>query len=155
MSDQVGRDVGAVVRAEVRTEPWSCEQAVRELTMAVTDPAAGAVVTFVGTVRDRDQDQTVTRLDYTGHPTAHQALAAAVGDVVATLSPAGAIRAAAVHRVGELAVGDPALVVAVSSQHRAAAFQACAAVVDQIKATVPIWKHEVYADGSSQWVGLS
>jgi molybdopterin synthase catalytic subunit len=60
---------------------------------------------------------------------------------------------AAVHRVGDLAIGDLAVVVAVSCPHRAEALDACRALIDELKATVPIWKHQRFADGASEWVG--
>ncbi|HYO86090.1 MAG TPA: molybdenum cofactor biosynthesis protein MoaE [Dermatophilaceae bacterium] len=154
MNDRFSAAPGTVTRAEIRTEPWSVAQAIEELTAAVTDPAAGAVVTFVGTVRNADQGRSVTRLDYAAHPRAEVALAAALASILAPGPPGSALRVAAVHRAGRLSIGDPALVVAVSAEHRAEAFDACAALVDRIKATVPVWKHQVFADGSSQWVGL-
>jgi molybdopterin synthase catalytic subunit len=108
------------------------------------------VASFVGTVRDHDSDRTVTRLDYTVHPTATGVLRR-VADQVCAAYPVIAL--AAVHRIGSLDVGDLAVVVAVSCPHRGAAFDACRKLIDDLKATAPIWKHQVFADGSEEWVG--
>jgi molybdopterin synthase catalytic subunit len=75
-----------------------------------------------------------------------------VAEHVAATHPVTAL--AAVHRVGDLVVGDLAVVVAASCPHRAEAFAACRALIDELKATVPIWKNQVFADGSQEWVGL-
>ena len=120
---------------------------------AVSHPGAGGVVLFVGAVRDRDGDpeQQVTALDYSEHP---QALAALerVATEVADVFPE--VRLAAHHRVGQLSVGDLAVVVGAAAAHRDEAFRAARRLIDDLKAGVPIWKHQVFADGSDQWVGL-
>jgi molybdopterin synthase catalytic subunit len=114
--------------------------------------AAGAVAVFVGVVRDHDGGKVVTSLAYSAHPTAEAVMRDVVAEVVAAqVEPVHAV--AAVHRVGDLAVGDAAVVVAVSSGHRGQAFDACERLVDEIKSRVPIWKHQVFADGSDEWVG--
>ncbi|MEP7765327.1 molybdenum cofactor biosynthesis protein MoaE [Sanguibacter sp. 25GB23B1] len=110
----------------------------------------GAVVTFRGVVRDNDSERAVTGLDYEAHPQAQAFLARCCEDVARETG----LRVAAVHRVGELTIGDVALVAAVSSGHRAEGFAACAALVDRIKAEVPIWKRQHFTDGVSEWVGL-
>jgi molybdopterin synthase catalytic subunit len=92
----------------------------------------------------------VTRLDYTAHPTAVAELRA-VAESVAARFPVVAV--AVTHRIGELQIGDLAVVVAVSCPHRGEAFQAARALIDELKATVPIWKHQVFDDGSQEWVG--
>jgi molybdopterin synthase catalytic subunit len=112
--------------------------------------AAGGIALFVGTVRDRDAGKDVTGLGYSAHPTALEALHDVVDEVVAAHD---VLSVAAVHRTGELAVGDIAVVVAVSCAHRGDAFIACRALIDALKARVPIWKHQVFADGSEEWVG--
>jgi molybdopterin synthase catalytic subunit len=123
---------------------------VSEVLDAVADPAAGGIDLFVGTVRDHDRARGVSGLEYSAHPTALQRLqevARAVAeryDVVAV---------AAVHRVGRLAIGDAAVVVATAAAHRGEAFDASRALIDELKATVPIWKHQVFTDGSDEWVG--
>lgn len=118
---------------------------------AVADAAAGAVVSFVGAVRDHDGGRDVTALHYSAHPSASEVLRAVVGEVLAT---ADGVRVVAVsHRVGELIVGDAAFVVAVSADHRRAAFATCALLVDEVKARLPVWKHQFFADGTDEWVG--
>jgi molybdopterin synthase catalytic subunit len=115
----------------------------------------GALVTFRGVVRDHDHGQSVTALDYEGHPDAASFLEDACRTVAAEFSRSGTdLRVAAAHRVGSLVVGDTALVAAVGAPHRAEAFAACAQLVDVIKATVPIWKRQYLADGVTEWVGL-
>jgi molybdopterin synthase catalytic subunit len=116
---------------------------------AVADPRAGAVVSFQGVVRDHDHGRTVTLLEYEGHPTAAEVLRAVADEVAAD----PAVFAVAVsHRVGVLEIGDVALVAAVSTAHRAAAFAACARLVDEAKARLPIWKRQVFSDGTDEWV---
>jgi molybdopterin synthase catalytic subunit len=116
---------------------------------AVADPRAGAVVSFQGVVRDHDHGRTVTLLEYEGHPTAADVLRA-VADEIATDPAVFAV--AVSHRVGVLKIGDVALVAAVSTAHRAAAFTACARLVDEAKARLPIWKRQVFSDGTDEWV---
>ena len=118
---------------------------------AVAHPRAGAVVTFVGAVRDHDGGRGVDRLGYSAHPGAADALARIAAGVAAR---EGVVGVWAQHRIGELGIGDAALVVAVSAEHRRQAFTAAADLVDEIKTGVPIWKHQVFADGSDEWVGL-
>jgi molybdopterin synthase catalytic subunit len=130
----------------VRESPLSVE----EVLAAVSDERAGGTALFIGTVRRDDGGRGVTRLDYTAHPDAEAAIRA-VADAVAADFPAVAL--AATHRVGELAVGDLAVVVAASCPHRAEAFAAARRLIDDLKATVPIWKHQVFADGGEEWVG--
>ena len=136
-----------VVRlAELRDTPLS----VDEVLDAVADPTAGGIALFVGVVRDHDGGRGVTRLSYSAHPSAAAELRIVAEKVAADLD----VRAlAAVHRVGELAVGDLAVVVAVACPHRGEAFQACRTLIDNLKHGVPIWKHQLFSDGSSEWVG--
>ncbi len=117
---------------------------------AVQHPQAGGVTLFVGTVRDHDGGKSVDQLGYSAHPTVEAALRKVAEDVVARFE---VVRLAAVHRVGDLAVGDKAVVVAVSCAHRGAAFEAARHLIDELKATVPIWKHQSFGDGSDEWVG--
>nr|WP_171167168.1 molybdenum cofactor biosynthesis protein MoaE [Streptomyces sp. I05A-00742] len=121
-----------------------------EVFAAVGDPAAGGTALFVGTVRDHDGGASVTGLGYSAHPSAEDGLRR-VAEKVAADFPVRAL--AAVHRVGELAVGDLAVVVAVSCPHRAEAFAACRRLIDDLKRDVPIWKHQVFSDGTEEWVG--
>lgn len=122
---------------------------VQSVVDGVRRPDAGAVVTFEGRVRDHDGGRAVTRLAYEGHPEA----AAVLADVAAeAASRHGVLAVAARHRTGALALGDLAFLVAVSAAHRGEAFTACAWLVDEAKARLPIWKHQEYADGTSEWV---
>ncbi|ULE35345.1 molybdenum cofactor biosynthesis protein MoaE [Mycobacterium sp. IDR2000157661] len=116
----------------------------------VADAAAGAVVSFAGVVRNHDGGRDVVRLEYSAHPSAAQTLADVVAEVAAE---AHGVRAIAVsHRVGDLRIGDAALVAAVAADHRAAAFETCARLVDVVKERLPVWKHQFFADGSEEWV---
>ena len=117
---------------------------------AVLTQADGALVTFRGVIRDHDSGHSVTRLDYSAHPDAAAFLHAACERVAASTG----LVVGAVHRVGELTIGDVALVAAVAAPHRAEAFAACAELVDVIKAEVPIWKRQHSPDGTTEWVGL-
>ena len=116
---------------------------------AVADPRAGAVVSFRGVVRDHDHGRGVVSLEYEGHPTA----TAVLREVAAEVAKDPEVYAVAVsHRVGALKVGDVAIVAAVSTAHRQAAFAACARLVDEAKARLPIWKRQVFTDGTDEWV---
>ena len=126
------------------------ELSVEEVRDAIADPAAGGEVLFIGTVRDNDADRGVTALSYTAHPSAAAEIQRVADDIVAKYD---VIAIAAVHRTGDLAVGDLAVVVGVSCAHRAEAFNACHAMIDELKASVPIWKHQRFTDGSDEWVG--
>ena len=123
---------------------------VAEVLAAVDDPGAGGVVSFTGVVRDSDGGHAVRELEYEAHPTAERELAR-VAAAVADDLPVQAL--AAVHRTGLLAVGDVAVVVAASAAHRGEAFEAARRLIDDLKATVPIWKRQVFADGEQEWVG--
>ncbi|GLW07614.1 molybdopterin biosynthesis protein MoeE [Microtetraspora sp. NBRC 13810] len=123
---------------------------VDEVLAAVGDRSAGGTTLFVGTVRDHDQGKSVTRLSYSAHPTAEAELRR-VAEKVATDFPVTAL--AAVHRVGDLSLGDIAVIVAVACPHRGEAFEASRRLIDDLKREVPIWKHQLFADGSSEWVG--
>jgi molybdopterin synthase catalytic subunit len=122
---------------------------VDEVLAAVSDPAAGGISLFAGAVRDHDHGRDVVRLGYTAHPSAAAELRRVAEKVAATFSVTAV---AAVHRVGDLAVGDLAVVVAVSCPHRGDAFDACRALIDELKRSVPVWKHQQFAGGESEWV---
>jgi molybdopterin synthase catalytic subunit len=128
------------------------ELSVDEVRAAVADPAAGGIVLFLGAVRDTDEDRGVTGLGYTAHPSAEAELRRVTEEIVAKYSD-DVIGVAAVHRVGDLAIGDLAVIVGVSCGHRAEAFEACHALIDELKASVPVWKHQRFTDGTSEWVG--
>lgn len=123
---------------------------VDEVLAAVDDPTAGGVVSFTGLVRASDGGRVVTSLEYSSHPSA---LAVMTSVVSAVASSVPVVRVAAVHRVGLLEIGDVAVVVAASAAHRDQAFEAARRLIDDIKASVPIWKHQRFADGSEEWVG--
>ena len=132
--------------AEIREEPLSVE----EVRAAVSAPGAGAIALFAGTVRDQDGGQGVVRLSYSAHPSATAELRRVAEKVAAEF---GVLALAAVHRVGDLDIGDLAVVVAVACPHRGEAFEACRQLIDTLKHEVPIWKHQRFGDGSSEWVG--
>ena len=131
--------------AEIRGTALS----VDEVLSAVSDAAAGGISLFVGTVRDHDHGEDVVRLSYSAHPSAEAELRRVAEKVAASYNVTAV---AAVHRVGDLDVGDLAVVVAVSCPHRGEAFDACRALIEELKASVPIWKHQQYAGGRSDWV---
>jgi molybdopterin synthase catalytic subunit len=116
---------------------------------AVDHPGAGAVVSFAGVVRDHDHGRDVAALHYEAHPSA----AAVLAEVAAEIAKDPAVYAVAVsHRIGDLRVGDVALAAAVSTAHRAEAFALCARLVDEVKARLPVWKHQHFRDGTDEWV---
>ncbi|UNO40032.1 molybdenum cofactor biosynthesis protein MoaE [Streptomyces sp. MST-110588] len=131
----------------IRDTPLS----VDEVFAAVGDAAAGGTALFAGTVRSHDGGADVAGLGYSAHPTAGAELRR-VAEKVAADFPVRAL--AAVHRVGDLAIGDLAVVVAVSCPHRAEAFAACRRLIDDLKSEVPIWKHQRFSDGTEEWVGV-
>ncbi|WP_084102152.1 molybdenum cofactor biosynthesis protein MoaE [Demequina sp. NBRC 110051] len=120
---------------------------------AVSTSADGAVATFVGLVRDHDPsvEGEVVALDYSAHPDAESVLSA----IASAITAEGDVRAAVSHRIGHCDVGEAAIVAAVSSAHRARAFEACRELVERVKAEAPIWKREILADGTHTWVGMS
>jgi molybdopterin synthase catalytic subunit len=130
----------------LREEPLRLD----EVYAALGDGSAGGSCVFVGAVRDHDQGRPVTRLDYVAHPSAEQRLRD-VAEAVAMAYPVEAL--VLLHRVGSLEVGDLAVVTGVACAHRNEAFLACRRLIDDVKATVPIWKQQVFADGAQEWVG--
>jgi molybdopterin synthase catalytic subunit len=116
---------------------------------AVEDPGAGARVVFCGVVRDSDGGRAVVELEYLGHPTAERVLQEIAGELAAEPE---VLALAVSHRVGELKIGDVALVAVVATAHRRAAFELCARLVEEVKHRLPIWKRQVFADGTDEWV---
>ncbi|HEY0890227.1 MAG TPA: molybdenum cofactor biosynthesis protein MoaE [Nocardioides sp.] len=136
----------AVRLAAIRDTPLDIDEVVK----ALDDDSSGGLTLFVGRVRDHDGGKGVTGLTYDAHPSALQRLE----DVCARVAEEFGVNAvAAVHRVGDLGIGDVAVVVAAASGHRGEAFTASRALIDTLKAEVPIWKHQRFADGTEEWVG--
>ena len=126
---------------------WPLDVAAHEA--AVAHHGAGARVVFCGVVRETDHGRTVVELEYQGHPSAEQVLR----DVVTEIAKDDDVLAIAVsHRVGVLRVGDVALVAAVATAHRREAFDVCARLVDEVKQRLPVWKRQVFSDGTDEWV---
>ncbi|GAA1989452.1 molybdenum cofactor biosynthesis protein MoaE [Isoptericola halotolerans] len=142
-----------VLRADVVESP--IDDRLVALSDLVRDDACGAVATFVGHVRDHDEGRGVTALRYESHPDAARILGEVARRVAHRTADAtgDTVRAAVVHRVGDLAIGDVAVVVAVASGHRQAAFTCASDLIEELKAEVPIWKEQGFTDGSSEWVG--
>lgn len=123
---------------------------VAEVLEVLGDEESGGLTLFVGRVRNHDHGLDVDGLDYSAHPTALDALRRVCTDVAERYDVHGV---AAVHRVGRLAIGDIAVIVATTASHRGEAFTASRALIDTLKAEVPIWKHQEFADGTEEWVG--
>ena len=112
--------------------------------------SCGAVVTFLGTVRDLTGDRVTTALEYEAYPGMAEKKMREIEADVRSRWPLGEV--AMIHRLGLLAVGDVAVAVAVSAPHRPEAFEACRHVIDRLKELVPIWKKETTADGTTEWI---
>jgi len=125
---------------------------VSELDAAVRSNTAGAIVTFSGDVRDNDHGRDVASLEYEAHPTAQSLLEKVAGEIAARHE---VLSVAVAHRHGPIPIGESALVAAVAAKHRKAAFDACSDLVDEVKAQIPIWKHQVFADGTDEWVNCA
>jgi molybdopterin synthase catalytic subunit len=136
-----------VVRlVDIRETPLS----VDEVTAVLADAAAGGLTLFVGAVRDHDENKSVTGLEYSAHPTALAQLTEVAEEVGREYD---VLALAAVHRVGRLEIGDAAVIVATAAAHRGEAFEASRALIDRLKQRVPIWKHQLFTDGTDEWVG--
>ena len=136
----------AVRLVDIRETPLD----VAEVLACLDQETDGGVTLFVGKVRDHDGGKGVTGLDYSAHPTALERLRDVCDRVAGDHDVNGV---AAVHRTGRLAIGDLAVVVATSAAHRGQAFDASRDLIDTLKAEVPIWKHQVFTDGTEEWVG--
>ena len=144
---QTGPATGSVIRlVDLRETPLD----VTEVVDALDDDASGGLTLFVGRVRDHDGGKAVDGLDYSAHPTASYRLHDVCRRVAEQYDVTGV---AAVHRVGTLAIGDIAVVVATTAAHRGEAFTASRALIDTLKSEVPIWKHQRFGDGTEEWVG--
>jgi molybdopterin synthase catalytic subunit len=124
--------------------------AVVSLRRRLEDRRCGAMVCFEGWVRDHSESRSVLRLEYE----VYEALAQREGEAIIAEARErfGVVEAACVHRVGALEIGDCAVWVGVSSAHRAASFEACRYIIDQVKLRVPIWKKELFGDGGAEWI---
>ena len=123
---------------------------VAAVTAAAGEARAGAIVTFVGTTRDHNDGRRVTRLEYEAYP---EMAIAEMRKIASTLRERWPIeRAAIVHRIGVVPIGEASVVIAVSSAHRVAAFEACHFAIDRLKEVVPIWKKEHF-EGGEIWIG--
>lgn len=143
---ELGSVAERVRAAQISATPisadWACER--------VRDDRCGAVVSFSGVVRNHDEGRKVVSLRYEGHPEAEAVMAQIVAGVAERHPDA---RLSAAHRVGDLRIGDVALVCAASAAHRRAALEAVDALVEQVKLQLPIWKQQSFSDGTSEWVG--
>ncbi len=139
-------DPARKVQTQITNQPIDA----RVYEVSVSDPGAGAIVSFAGVVRDHDAGRAVISLHYEAHPAIEKILKEVIV-AVAQRFPVTAI--AATHRIGELHIGDTALVCVVSAAHRKEAFACCIEAVDAIKTRVPIWKHQRFADSTEEWVG--
>jgi molybdopterin synthase catalytic subunit len=144
-SSRVTEPARAVLRADVVDAPLD----VSAHADLVSAASAGAVVTFAGVVRDHDHGRVVRELEYVGHPSAADVVAQVAADVAARF-PVDAV--AVSHRVGTLEIGGVALAVAVSAAHRHEAFGAASALVEEVKHRLPVWKRQVFDDGTDEWV---
>jgi molybdopterin synthase catalytic subunit len=143
----VGVSPSDVVRlVDLRETPLDVEEVLASL----EDDASGGLTLFVGRVRDHDGGKGVVGLDYSAHPSALDRLREVCVRIAEQHDVHGV---AAVHRVGTLAIGDAAVVVATTAAHRGQAFEASRALIDTLKAEVPIWKHQRFDDGADEWVG--
>jgi|UniRef100_UPI00404A0CA6 molybdopterin synthase catalytic subunit len=125
---------------------------IQELSKLVANPHSGAVVTFCGDVRDHDGGKEVASLLYEIHPSAPEQIKLITESIIGRFEIE---KVAVAHRYGDIAIGETAFAVAVSAAHRQAAFDACSAIVDEVKAKLPIWKHQKFTDGTDQWVNCA
>ena len=125
---------------------------IQELSKLVANPHSGAIVTFCGDVRDHDGGKEVASLLYEIHPSAPEQIKLITQSVIGRFEIE---KVAVAHRYGDIAIGETAFAVAVSAAHRQAAFDACSAIVDEVKAKLPIWKHQKFTDGTDQWVNCA
>lgn len=137
-----------LLRATVTRESIS----VTELSELVSDDACGAVVVFSGVVRNHDGGKEVIKLTYEIHPSASEQIELITK---AVLESADVVKVAVSHRYGDIDIGDVAFAVAVSAVHRQSAFDTASLLVNEIKAKLPIWKHQLFADGSDEWVNTA
>ena len=138
------------------------EQGVFELVREPLDPAAlearvghpscGACVCFTGTTREENRGKRVVRLEYEAFEKMAGPEMERIFERCRAEQPDARLRMLVAHRIGIVAVGEPSVVIAVASPHRAPAFAACRFLIDELKRTLPVWKKEIYADGA-HWIG--
>lgn len=140
--------MSTVALVRVTEEPIT----VAQMSTAVASRAVGAIVTFSGDVRDNDHGRSVSSLEYEAHPSAQTVLDRVAAEVAARHDVESL---AVAHRYGPIAIGEAALVAAVAAKHRGAAFAACIDLVDAVKDQIPVWKHQVFSDGTDEWVNCA
>ena len=118
----------------------------------VESDECGAIVNFIGNVRAFDHGKEVSSLSYEIHPQTEETLLEVVKEVA---SRHNVSKVAVAHRYGEIPIGESAFIVSVSAAHRGEAFTACTEIVDEVKARIPIWKHQVFTDGTDEWVNCA
>ncbi|MBI4523449.1 MAG: molybdenum cofactor biosynthesis protein MoaE [Deltaproteobacteria bacterium] len=123
---------------------------LQELVGYVTDPGAGAIVTFIGTTRNNNEGRSVIGLEYEAYPEMAEKELARLGEEARKRW--NLQRVAIVHRIGAVPISEPSVVIAVSAAHRQDAFEACRFAIEEIKKTVPIWKKEIF-EGGEIWIG--
>jgi molybdopterin synthase catalytic subunit len=117
----------------------------------VGGPGDGAMDVFIGVVRDQNDGREVSGIHYDAY---EEMAERTLRDIVAEAAAlAGVSKVAAVHRIGELNIGEASVAIAASAPHRAAAFEACRYVIEEIKKRLPVWKQERYLNGEQQWLG--
>ena len=137
-----------LVRATLTRDPIY----ITELCSLVSDESCGAVVAFTGDVRNHDGGRRVATLTYEIHPTTHDQIKLIAQSVI---DGRDVVKVAVAHRYGEIPIGETAFAVVVSAHHRQSAFEAASMLVDEIKAKLPIWKHQVFIDGTDEWVNTA
>ena len=140
--------MSAIQSVEVTDRPLDLDAMHR----LVSDDRVGAIVSFSGNVRNHDHGRAVASLRYEGHPSAADVLREVADDIASRFE---IITLAVAHRIGPLAIGDAALVAAVGTAHRGEAYRACEALVDLTKERLPVWKHQIFDDGTDEWVNCA
>ena len=140
--------MSAIQSVEVTDRPLDLDAMHR----LVSDDRVGAIVSFSGNVRNHDHGRAVASLRYEGHPSAADVLREVADDIASRFE---IITLAVAHRIGPLAIGDAALVAAVGTEHRGEAYRACEALVDLTKERLPVWKHQIFDDGTDEWVNCA
>ena len=125
---------------------------ISDLSKMVANQSSGAVVTFAGEVRNHDGGKQVASLTYEIHPSAPEQIRLITENLLHQFE---VDKVAVSHRYGDIAIGETAFAVAVSAAHRQAAFEACSAIVNEVKEKLPIWKYQKFTDGTDEWVNCA